>query len=279
MLMLGLRAGTDPRVVITTTPQPTPLIKQLLKDPTCVVTRGSSYENMANLAPAFIAQIIKKYEGTRMGRQELFAELLEDVLGALWTLANIEATRIPAPPPGAPATYPRDFFTRIVVAIDPPIKSQAEAAAIQEEEDIAEAGIIVAGRGRDGHGYVLEDASRQASPLQWATIATGLYQAFRADRLIAEVNQGGDMVISTVATADARIPVKVIHAKEGKYLRAEPVAALFEQGRCHLVGTFPKLEDQMCTWVPGLKSPDRLDAMVYALTELMLGPTGEAFVL
>jgi len=280
MLLLGLRGGGDPRVVATTTPRPIPLIKALLKDPTCVVTRGSSYENLANLAPAFIAQIIKKYEGTRMGRQELMAEILEDVLGALWTLAMIEATRIPAPLAGAASTFPRDFFTRIVVAVDPPIKSPAEAAAIQEETDIAEAGIVVAGLGRDGHGYVLEDASRQASPLQWATIATSLYDVFKADRVIAEINQGGEMVVSTLATADARVPVKVIQAQRGKLLRAEPVAALFEKGTAHLVGAFPRLEDQMVSWVPGLKSPDRLDAMVYALTELMLGPgTEEAFVL
>lgn len=277
----GLRAGSDPRVVVTTTPRPTPIIKGLLKDSNCVVTRGTSYENLANLAATFISQVIKKFEGTRLGRQELLAEILDDILGALWTLSLIDQMRIPLDPnPQAPPPFELDFFTRIVVAVDPPIKSAQEAAQIQEIEDVAEAGIIVAGLGRDGHAYILEDASLQAPPLRWANVACQMYNHYRADCLVAEINQGGEMVEATIHTADPRVPVKTIQASRGKLVRAEPVSALAEQGKVHHVGAFPKLEDQMVTWVPGLKSPDRMDAMVYAITELMLGPaSAPAFVM
>jgi phage terminase large subunit-like protein len=254
-LMFGLRLGTDPRVIATTTPRPTALIRRLMKDPHTVVTRGSTFENAANLAPSFLADVRRKYEGTRLGRQELFAELLDDTPGALWNYAQIDALRVPR----APA------LRRIVVAIDP-------AVTANEESD--ETGIVVAGLGEDGHGYVLQDLSGKFSPDGWARLAVQAYRTYEADRIIAEVNNGGDLVERVIRTVDPHVPYTAVHASRGKRVRAEPVAALDEQGRVHHVGSFAALEDQMCTWdsTTGERSPDRMDARVWAITELMLNP-------
>lgn len=248
-LLLGLRLGDDPRCLVTTTPKPVRLIRELIALSTTVVIRGTTYENRANLAPAFFEQIIRKYEGTRLGRQELNAELLEDNPFALWQRDRIEALRVAGAPP----------LSRIVVGVDP----QAG-----EGEDAAETGIVVAGRAENGHGYVLDDRTISASPLVWANAAIAAYHTHRADRIIAEANQGGAMVESTLRTVERGAPVRLVHASRGKQVRAEPISALYEQGRVHHVGTFSELEDQLCEWVPGETSPDRLDALVWALTEL-----------
>lgn len=264
MLLFGLRLGDNPRVAIATTPKPTPLIKSLLKDPTAIVVSGSTYENMDNLAPTFISKIVKRYEGTTLGRQELLAEILSDIPGALWKRDNIDKLRVAHAPE----------LVRIVVAIDPAATSNAESN---------QTGILIAGVGADGHGYVLDDATVQASPSVWAQAAIDGYLKWNADRIIAETNNGGEMVEYTVrVTAQglhlsdpnqypSHVPYKGIHASRGKVTRAEPIAALYEQGLVHHVGAFPELEDQQCTWLPGEDSPDRLDAVVWALTELMLG--------
>lgn len=251
-LQFGLRLGPDPRVVVTTTPKPLRVLKAILAHPATALTRGSTYENAANLPPAFLEKIIARYEGTRLGRQELFAEILEDVPGALWKreqLENLRAVRVPE-------------LVRVVVGVDP---------AAGASELGSETGIVVAGLGVDGRGYVLEDASLAASPDAWARAAVAAYHKYGADRLVAEVNQGGDMVRHTVYTVDRKVAFKPVRASRGKQIRAEPVSALYEQGRVHHVGQLGALEDQMCTWVPGEKSPDRLDALVWALTELMIG--------
>lgn len=252
MLMFGLRLGQDPRAVVTTTPKPVKLVRELIKDKTTHITRGSTRDNAGNLAKAFLEQIISKYEGTRLGRQELDGELLEDTPGALWQRNQLDELRVSEHP----------ALKRIVVAVDP---------AATDDEDSDETGIVVAGVGRDGHAYVLDDLSIKASPDGWARTSVHGYHKFSADRLVAEANNGGDMVEYTVRTVDKNVSYKKVHASRGKYTRAEPIAALYEQGKVHHVGTFPQLEDQMCNWTPGQKSPDRMDALVWALTELMLG--------
>lgn len=250
MLMFGLRLGVDPKAVFTTTPRPVRLVRDLLLDTDCTVTRGSTYDNRTNLAPAFYKQIVKKYEGTRLGRQELYAELLDDVEGALWTRAMIKAA----------AVLPD--MQRVIVAVDP---------AVTSGEDSDETGIVVAGVGVDGSGYVLADRSCRLSPDGWAKRAVQAYVDFSADRIVAEVNNGGDMVEQVIRTVDRSVPFTKVHASRGKRTRAEPVAALYEQGRISHAAAFPDLEDQLCGWTPESgESPDRLDALVWALTELML---------
>jgi len=251
MLLFGLRLGDDPRVVVTTTPRPTKIVKELLADSTCVVTRGTTYENRDNLAPTFYSKIVRRYEGTRLGRQELLAEVLTDTPGALWTYELLDACRVHELPD----------LVRVVVAIDP-------AVTANEESD--ETGIIAAGIGSDGHGYVFGDESDIYAPVEWARAAIKLYREHFADLIVAEVNNGGDMVGFTVATVDPHANFKAVRASRGKYTRAEPIAALYEQGFIHHVGDLAKLEDQLCTWVPGADSPDRLDVAVWALTELFL---------
>ncbi len=260
MLMMALRLGTNPRVVVTTTPKPVKLVRALLASPDCAVTRGGTRENEGNLAPGFLAAILKQYEGTRLGRQELDAELLEDMPGALWSRDRIERARVePWIEGGAPV------LRRVVVAIDP---------AASAGEDADETGIVVAALGQDSHGYVLDDLSGRFSPHDWASRALDAYRAHRADRIVAEVNNGGAMVEATLRVLDAGVSYKPVHASRGKLARAEPVAALYEQGRIHHVGAFPALEDQMCAFTGGplahLASPDRVDALVWALSELML---------
>jgi phage terminase large subunit-like protein len=249
--MMGLRLGDRPQAVVTTTPRPIKIVRDLIADKRNHVTKGTTYDNKANLSPGFFEYVIKRYEGTRLGRQELRAELLEDVPGALWKASLIDQTRVSICPP----------LVRIVVAVDPAATSSA---------DSDETGIVVAGVGIGGHGYVLEDRTLQGSPAEWARAAVSAYQAHQADRIIGEVNNGGEMVGFTIATIDSNAAYKAVHASRGKQTRAEPISALYERGLVHHVGSFAKLEDQMCTWVPGEKSPDRMDALVWALTELFL---------
>jgi phage terminase large subunit-like protein len=257
MLQFGLRLGDDPRCVVTTTPRTVRLVRELLEGRTTEVTRGTTYDNRGNLPPVFFDSIIRKYEGTRLGRQELNAELLEDNPLALWRReAMLEAYRVTQPPD----------LKRIVVAVDP-------QAADVDSEEVAETGIVVVGLGADEHGYVLEDRSLRASPALWGRAAVTAYRSRQADRLVAEVNNGGAMVKHVIQTADPTVAYRELHASRGKQTRAEPVAALYEQGRVHHVGTFPELEDQLCSWTPGDRSPDRLDALVWGVTELMLGAT------
>ena len=253
--MFGLRLGLHPQWIGTTTPRPTALVRQLLADPTVVQARGSTAENRLNLAPLFVTLLERKYGGTRLGRQELEAEILDDTPGALWKRGQIEALRVTKPPE----------LVRIAVAIDPSASS-AEGAA--------ETGIVVAGLGVDGQGYVLDDLSLHASPAEWAREALAGFHKYHADRIIAEANQGGEMIEQTLRSVldrgDRLPPFKLVHASRGKQTRAEPVSALYEQGLVHHVGAFAELEDQMTTWVPGEKSPDRMDALVWCLTELMV---------
>jgi phage terminase large subunit-like protein len=259
MLMFGLRLGDDPRVVVTTTPRPMPLLRSLFADPNVVVTRGRTDENRANLAPAFIEQIVRRYRGTRLGRQELDAELLSDIAGALWQRGSIEDARVTELP----------LLVRIVVAIDPAASSSAEAD---------ETGIIVAGRDSAGHGYVLDDLSGHYAPVEWAKKAIGAYSAQGADRIVAEINNGGEMVEATLRAVDPAVPFTAVRASRGKAARAEPVAAFYEQKRIHHHGAFAQLEEQMCAFSSNFDrataghSPDRVDALVWALTELLLAP-------
>jgi phage terminase large subunit-like protein len=254
MLMMGLRLGDDPRCVVTTTPRPIKQIKDLLADAHCAVTRGTSYENAANLAPAFLETILKRYEGTRLGRQELNAELLDDNPNALWQRAQIDKLRVNDHP----------SLVRIVVGVDP----QAADPTDTESTETSETGIVVAGVAADGHCYVLGDYSLRASPGEWAAAVVSAYKLHECDRIVPEVNNGGAMVTYTIRTIDSRLPIKEVRASRGKVTRAEPIAALYEQGKVHHVGAFARLEDQMCEWEPGMKSPDRMDALVWALTDL-----------
>lgn len=254
-LMFGLRLGQRPRVVVTTTPKPTKLIRDLLTRPDCIVSRGRTSDNRANLAPAFLDTVVRRYQGTRLGRQELEGELLDDVPGALWTRDLIERNRITADK--------RPALRRVVVAIDP---------AVSSDEDADETGIVVAGLGSDGVGYVIDDRSGRYPPIEWARRAVQAYRDHKGDRIVAEVNNGGDMVEATLRMVERNAPYTAVHASRGKRVRAEPVSALYEQGRVKHVGAFPDLEDQMCNWVPDSAdaSPDRMDALVWALTELIV---------
>lgn len=251
-LIFGLRIGKDPRVVATTTPRPTRLIRSLVSRDDVAVTTGSTFENRANLAPTFLQEVLARYEGTRLGRQELYAEILDDVEGALWTRQMIEDCRVTTVPD----------LVRVVVGVDP---------AITSTEFSAETGIVAVGIDANGKGYVLDDRSIKGTPVEWANAAIALYHRAQADRIIVEANQGGDMVRHTLQTVESQIPIKTVHATRGKRTRAEPVSALYEQNQIHHVGAFPALEDQMCSWTPDSPSPDRIDALVWAVTELMIG--------
>jgi phage terminase large subunit-like protein len=257
-IMFGFRLPTpDLRGVVTTTPKPIQVIKNLIANPATVVTRGSSYDNRRNLSASYFSDVIAPYEGTRLGRQEILAELLDDTPGALWTRAVIESARI-----GLVDVRP-NMHVRVVVAIDP---------AVSSGEDSAETGIVVAALTQTGHVVVLEDVSLRGSPLEWARAAIAAFLRHRADRIVGEVNNGGDLVAANIFAVAPQVPFRAVRATRGKMLRAEPVAAMYEQHRVHHVGTFPQLEDQMCCWVPGEKSPDRMDALVWAVTELAVDP-------
>lgn len=266
MLQFGLRLGAHPKAVATTTPKPVHLIRQLIKQSQdgvgdVVITHGSTFDNADNLAPSFLSALKARYEGTRLGRQEISGELLGDVEGALWNYATIDALRVPVIPDGV-------SLARVLVAVDPPASSGLESA---------ECGIVVSALGNDGEYYVLGDRSQRATPNEWARLAWAAYDTFEADAIVIETNQGGEMAINTLRTVRQDGPIKPVHASRGKFARAEPISALYEQGRVHHVGALPTLEDQLCTWVPDGKqpSPDRLDALVWGLSELNVGLTGQ----
>ena len=253
-LVPALRIGKHPRVVVTTTPRPTRLVRDLVSrdDGSVHVTRGSTWENADNLSAAALTELRRRYDGTRMGRQELEGELLADTEGALWTRDVIEAGRI------GQAAVPA--LTRVVVAVDP---------AVTSGEGADETGIIVAGEDGTGHGYILDDRSVRGTPDYCMRAAVRAFEAHKADRIVGEANNGGDFIGSLLATVDPGIPYRKVVASRGKAIRAEPVSALYEQKRVHHVGIFPQLEDELCTWTPiDPKSPNRLDAAVWAITEL-----------
>lgn len=249
----------DPaRIIATGTPKGNfGLVKLLIADPDTIVTRTLLEDNEENLSEIQVRALRRRYEGTRLGRQELGGEILDDVEGALWSWQMIEDHRL--------AEFP-EFRSRIAVAVDPAATASASAD---------ETGIVVVGLGGgvkwEGHAFVLADRSGHYSPDGWGRQAVGAYGEFEADRIVAERNQGGDMVEATIRTVDPNVPVRTVWASRGKQTRAEPVAALYEQGRVHHVGAFPELESEMCGWVPGEASPSRMDALVWALTELVLG--------
>lgn len=256
-LRFGLRLGQSPRLIVTTTPRPTALIRGLLarEHDGVVVTRGTTFDNAAHLAPAALAELRARYEGTRLGRQELYAEVIEDVQGALWTHSQLDQLRVSQ----APAQ-----LVRIVIAIDPAVTAAASSD---------QTGIVAAGLAADGQAYVLADLSGRYAPSDWAARVVALYESLQADLVIGEVNQGGDLVASVLRTVAPNLPFCAVRASRGKALRAEPVAALYARGLVHHAGSFPALEDEMCRFAPSLLanwSPDRMDALVWALSELML---------
>jgi len=278
--MFGLRLGRSPKVFISTTPKPKPLIKRLYaraqnpKDTDVVMTSGSSERNAVNLAPGVIEELRDMYGNSQLGRQELDGVLLEELEGALWTRKSIDANRFPV----MPTLLDKEgfWFTRIVVGVDP---------ATTDKENSDETGIVVAALGNDGHGYVLADYSGKYSPAGWGAKVAWAYHLWQADNVIAEVNQGGDMVEFVIKAADPNVPVKKVHAARGKIARAEPVAQKYEQGKVHHVGVpvigpdgskneghLDNLEDQMCTWerLSATYSPDRIDALVWTVTDLMI---------
>ena len=258
-LQFGLRLGEAPKAIVTTTPRPLPVVRGIMADSATFTTRGSTRDNRDNLARPFLAQIENKYAGTRLGRQELDGEILNDIPGALWTRTSIDGHRVNAAP---------ESLTRVVVAVDP-------AASSGENAD--ETGIVgcATGKDEDGYqrGYVLADKSINGTPEEWARAAVALYRELEADVIVAEKNNGGDMVESVIKAVDPNVNVKLVHASRGKYVRAEPISALYEQGRVHHVGQFNELEDQMCTFSPDQDrkingSPDRMDALVWGMSEL-----------
>jgi phage terminase large subunit-like protein len=258
-LQLGIRLGEQPRQVVTTTPRPTPLIRELLADTGTIATRGSTYDNRDNLSPKFFRDIVSRYEGTRMGRQELHAEILDDLPGALWTRSMFLYGDAPLHHTGGQIV---PDYHRIVVAIDP-------AVTYGPESD--ETGIIAAGLGIDNRGYVIDDQSGRFSPNDWARRAMALYTELRADAIVAETNNGGDMVEQMLRSAGFTGHYIKVTASRGKRVRAEPIAGLYEQGRISHRRMFTELEDQLCTFTPeSVVSPDRLDALVWGFTELML---------
>jgi phage terminase large subunit-like protein len=265
--MLGLRLGDRPQAVITTTPRPTKLIKQLASDKNTVVTRGSTFENERFLAKAFLKRIIARFEGRAIGRQELYAEIVEDAPGALWTRALIERQRLPP-------DRPPDEYAEIVVGVDPPARSGAKAD---------ECGIVVVGRTAGGIIHVLADLTTQGeSPGQWSGRVVAAYRRYAANRVVAEINNGGDMVAEVLRQNDPNLPVRNVTATRGKFLRAEPIAAAYERGLVFHLGLFAKLEDQLCTLTPDFDaraagfSPDRADALVWAVADLILPQSSQA---
>jgi phage terminase large subunit-like protein len=272
-LQFGLRLGEHPRQIITTTPRPVKLLKEIILRSDTTITKGTTMENLANLAPPFRKAVVDKYLGTRLGRQELNAELLDDTPGALWNREMLDKSRIRPVDSTTPIILPH--FVRIVVSVDPQ-KEMGEAAA--------ETGIMVSGRDGNGHAYLLEDLSVNGSPEEWGRAAVIAFDEWEADMIVYEANQGGEMVAAVLRnaakslkedglrTADF-IPLKPVHATRGKYVRAEPVSQLYEQGKVHHVGTFAELEDQLCEYTPDGNmgySPDRMDALVWGMTELMI---------
>jgi phage terminase large subunit-like protein len=264
MLQFALRLGETPQALVTTTPRPLPLLKKIMADAASVVTRAATAANAANLAPSFIEEMTRRYAGSALGRQELLGEIVDERAGALWRRDWIESHRVSAAPD----------LQRVVVAVDPPVTATAKSDAC---------GIVVAGVGADARAYVLADRTLQGrEPGQWARAAVAAYKDFTADAIVAETNQGGDLVATLLKQIDEHVPVRQVRATRGKWLRAEPVAALYAEGRVSHVGSFSKLEDQMCAFgADGLvagRSPDRLDALVWALTDLMIDAAPRARV-
>lgn len=294
-LVMGLRLNEniDPKCIITTTPRPLPIIKDWIAesvDPKSSVriSYGSTYENTF-LAPSIIREMKKKYEGTKIGEQELYGKILGDAEGALWSISNLELHRIDLSDKEifkGRTDFERkwNFITenivRIVVGVDPSSGSSKDDTGGVGE---CETGIIVAGLGKDGHGYVLEDCSKRGTPMDWAKTVVNTYHRYKADRIVAEVNQGGSMIEALLRTIDDNIAFKAVFGRKGKFVRAEPVSSLYEQGKVHHLGSseeFEKLENQMINWLPGQESPDRLDAMVWSFIELMVdsGPSFGAVI-
>ena len=260
-LQFGLRLGDHTQTVITTTPRPTKLIKDLVKRESTVVTRGSTFDNAENLSQSALLEMQSRYAGTRLGQQELYGAILDDNPGALWSRGLLETARVQEPP----------HLTRVVVGIDPAVTSGDESDST---------GIVVAGLSPDGHYYILADYTLKASPQVWAEKAVYAFELHKADRIIAETNNGGDLVVHLLQQVKNTVPVKKVTASRGKTVRAEPIAALSEQGKLHMVGYFPELEDELCEYEPGIstKSPDRMDAMVWAVTELSEGSNALNFL-
>jgi phage terminase large subunit-like protein len=258
LLLPGLRLGRNPRRIVSTTPKPLKFLHDLIADPGTRVSRQRTWDNRANLPDAYIAELQRIYGGTRIGRQELEGELLDEAEGALWRRARLDDLRVRTAPE----------LVRVVVAIDP---------AVTSGENSDESGIVAAGMDAVGDGYVLADKSCRLPPDQWASRAISLFDALSGDRIIAETNNGGDLVESVLRTIRRSISYEKITASRGKVVRAEPVAALYEQGRVHHVGAFPELEDEMVNFVPGqlAKSPNRADALVWALSWLLLRPRSQ----
>lgn len=252
-LLFGLRLGDIPQAVVTTTPRPTELVKSLSVSPRSHVTHGSTFDNAKNLAESALEQLRQKYEGTRLGRQELYAEILGDLPGALWSLTTLDTYRLREAPE----------LERVLVAVDP---------AASNNEDSDEHGIVVGGMTADQRGIVVEDATMRGSPGEWARRAVSLYRSYGADGIVIEVNQGGDMATHTLRSIDPTVKIIEVRATRGKHVRAEPIAALYEQGRCAHVGAFAELEGQMTQMTihgyEGAGSPDRADALVWLMTEL-----------
>lgn len=252
-LMFALRLGDNPQCVITTTPRPTPLIRKLLDRDDVRVTTGSTFENEANLAESTLAMLKEKYEGTTLGRQELYAEVLDNLEGALWNNKMIDEARLPKDS--------QIEFTKIVVALDP---------AVTANDDSDETGIVVVGKDQQNKYYLLDDKSGKYSPDEWGRLSVELYYTWEANLIVAEVNNGGDLVERLIRSIDTSCRYRSVHASRGKMLRAEPISALYEQGKVHHLGVFPELENQMCTYTGDRPkpSPDRLDALVWGLTEI-----------
>jgi len=247
-MQFGLRLGVNPRLIVSTTPKPRKRLQAIIADPSTVVTRAATRDN-PHLHESVRARLYDRYDGTRLGRQELAGEILEDIAGALWTRRTLDDLRVVAFPD----------LARVVVSVDPSITAGG-----------AECGITVQGIDDAGVGYLLDDVSTQGTPAEWSRQAVAAYHRFKADRLVAETNQGGEMVRQTIASVDPRVSYRGVHASRGKFTRAEPISALYEQGKVHHVGVFPELEDELCSWVPGDASPNRLDALVHGFTDLML---------
>lgn len=259
MLQFTLRLGKHPQVCVTTTPKPTKLVRDIMKNPKTVVTYGSTFDNSANLAATYLEAVKTQYEGTRLGRQELYAEVLDEASGALWSRELLSQCEVEV-------DDPLEFsqtLNRVVVSVDPAVSANSES-------DMT--GIVVAGQDVNGVCYILQDATDRYTPEGWAAKAVELYNLYGADRIVAERNQGGEMVRYTFKSVDETIPIKLVHASRGKFARAEPVSALYERGRVKHVKGLDALEDQMVQWEPlgSIGSPDRLDAMVWAVTELAL---------
>lgn len=260
-LLMGLRLGPNPLCIVTSTPRPTKFLMELERRTdkqgraSTVTTRGKTQDNFKNLSPVFISTIISKYEGTRLGRQELEGEFLSDNPDALWKRSDIDQNKVREIPQ----------LSYVVVGVDPAATSKAGAD---------DTGIIAAGRDGTGHYYILGDYTIHDTPQAWGTAAITAYNKHKANIIVGETNNGGEMVEHTIRTIDSSVPFRAVHASRGKAVRAEPVSALYEQGKIHHFGSFPELEDQLCEWMPGAESPDRLDALVWSISFLMnLGNT------